>query len=259
VTFGPADRLGVEGDTMSPFQFQWRTTMRRTFLYCTMLALVAPAAAAAQAAGAAGQAEARAAAAAQARGFSDAAAEARVRAAIEHAASVGVPQVLLERKIAEGRAKGVADARIAAAVERRAEAMARVMTALQRSDPASGRGEASASAAVLMAATDAHELGVDLDGVAAVYASAGNDRAVALSVLADLVADGRTPQHALVTVQAALARGGNAIVNLGATVPAGRGAAAASIGIGADAAMPTGRPPVRGGATVRGNVRGGGS
>jgi hypothetical protein len=238
--------------------------MRRTFLYVTMFALIAPAAASAQAACAPSPAHARPSPAPQTRGFSDAAAEARARAAIEHAASVGVPQELLERKIAEGRAKGVAEARIAAAVERRAEAMARVMTALNRnqdaaSGEASARGQASASAAVLMAATDAHELGVDLDGVAAVHAGAGNDRAVALSVLADLVADGRTPEHALVTVQAALARGGNALVNLGASVPAGRGAAAAaSIGIGADGSVQTGRPGARGGVNVRGNVRGGG-
>jgi hypothetical protein len=239
--------------------------MRHTFLYVTMFALVVPAAASAQAANASGQGQARAAAAAQARGFSDAAAGARAHAAIEHAASVGVPQELLERKITEGRAKGVAEARIAAAVERRAEAMARVLTVLQRDNQetargeASARGQATATAAVLMAATDAHELGVDLNGVAAVHAGAGNDRAVALSVLADLVADGRTPEHALATVQAALARGGNALVNLGATVPAGRGAAAAaSIGIGADGSGQAGRPGARRGVNARGNVRGGG-
>jgi hypothetical protein len=180
--------------------------MRKTIVSLTILAALVPAAAFAQNA--------------------DAAAEARIRAAIDHAASVGVPESLLENKVREGRAKGIAEARIAAAVEHRAEVLARVRTALlERSHTIPGELTADGlTTGALTAAADAHEGGVSLKNLASVYARAGADGSVALNVLADLVASGRASQNALVRVEAALARGGRGLNELRGSADAKAGA-----------------------------------
>lgn len=173
----------------------------------------------------------------------DAAAEARMAVAIQHAMSVGVPQSLLESKVAEGRAKGVAAARIAAAVEHRAEVLARVQSAFNARAETVSRSE-------LQAAGDAHERGVDVESITELSARAGEDRAVALTILADLVASGKTPEHALLRVQAALAGGADALVQLSGP-PRGNGAVInGTAGAGADV-QTTGV-----GATVRGATAG---
>ena len=189
-------------------------------------------------------------------------AQARMDAAMQTAISAGVPTSLLESKIAEGRAKGVAEARIAAAVEQRAQVLARVQAALQTrgaqhaersGPPAQSRGQDARVKAVtageLTAAADAFEKGVDLDALARISAEAGPQRAAALTVLADLVAQGRTPEHALVTVQAALSRGGNALAGLSA---GGTGASAS-----ANAAASAGTSAAASGASVGAGARAG--
>ncbi|HEU4828374.1 MAG TPA: hypothetical protein VFT04_04190, partial [Gemmatimonadales bacterium] len=55
---------------------------------------------------------------------------ARVEATLSAAAEAGIPVSLLERKIAEGRAKGVPMARIASAVEARLAALTSARDAL---------------------------------------------------------------------------------------------------------------------------------
>jgi hypothetical protein len=232
--------------------------MRRFFIPLTAAALLLPVTVSAQAV--------------STHSAADAAAEARINAAIQTALEAGVPQVLLENKVAEGRAKGVAAARIAAAVEHRAEVLTRVNAALQAGVPpradagtdararSGGRANANAnananvelfSAAELTAAADAHEAGVSLENLVRLSARAGEQRGTALSVLAELVAAGRVPEQALLNVQAALNRGGNALVDLRGTVGAGARPAAVP-------ATPRGRPGAGAGAAATGVVRVGG-
>ena len=149
-------------------------------------------------------------------------AEARMQAAIDHALTVGVPVAMLESKIAEGRAKGVSMDRIAAAVEHRAEVLARVQTAFNARRDAVSQGE-------LTAAADAHERGVSVEKITELSARAGNDRAAALTVLADLVAKGTVPEHALLRVQAALSGGASELARMGGAEARGNAAATARV------------------------------
>ena len=57
-------------------------------------------------------------------------ADARINVALESAVQAGIPVSLLERKVAEGQAKGVPMARIAAAVEHRLDALTQAHDAL---------------------------------------------------------------------------------------------------------------------------------
>jgi hypothetical protein len=146
-------------------------------------------------------------------GHGDAEAAARIRVAIDRAASAGVPAWLLENKVLEGRAKGIPAARIAAAVEHRADVLARVRAALADRQPSQAE-HTLLSAGELTAAATAHELGVKLEDLAAISARAGSNRGAALAVLADLVARGRASENALMRVQAALARGNRGLDEL---------------------------------------------
>jgi hypothetical protein len=256
--------------------------MRHTMITCAMLTMLAPAALTAQEAGSAARPTVTAAstasahAAAQVGGqnsghaFADAEAGARAHAAIEHAAAAGVPRELLVRKIAEGRAKGVADARIAAAVEQRAAVLTRVKTALDagaqaeaaaRSDsrgrPARGTRAELVSEAELTAAADACEKGVDLESLVRLYAGAGQDRSLAVSVLAELVAGGRAPQQALASVHMALAQGNGALLQLGTGVSAAAGAALTA-GVAGNSPVPSAPAAVTGSIAGGGNIRVGG-
>src|SRR5690606_4220191 len=56
--------------------------------------------------------------------------EARIEAALASAAEAGIPMALIESKIAEGKAKGVAMERLAAAVEARLAGLQRAANAL---------------------------------------------------------------------------------------------------------------------------------
>lgn len=206
----------------------------RPFPAILLLALMAPSLAVSQTSGS-GQAGSEATATA------DAAAEARIRAAIDHAASVGVPLSMLENKVAEGRAKGVPLARIAAAMEHRAEVLARVKSAMESRFGAVSEGELTAGA-------DANEAGVSLDQLSRVGVQAGNDRSMALTVLADLVANGQVPEHALLRVQAALNGGVGALTRLGNSAEAragaeARGNAGITVGSGTGIGVGIGKGP----------------
>lgn len=178
--------------------------MRTTILSITMAALLSPSVALSQTGGAASTriqtgAETIAETDLEQDGAMDAGA--RIQAAVIQALSVGIPVTLLENKIAEGRAKGIPMDRIAAAVEHRVDVLTRVRAALEsRTDPV--------AAGELTAAADAHEAGVTLEGLAELSSRArSGERVTALTVLADLVASGRAPEHALLRVEAALSGG----------------------------------------------------
>jgi len=163
-------------------------------------------------------------------------ADAKVQAALQTALEAGIPVSLLERKVAEGKAKGVPMERIAVAVQTRLEALLRARNALQQ-----GRVEAT-TAGDLSIAADAVQAGVSDAAIAEIARSAPRERrAVAVAVLTNLVALGHASERALTQVQAAMKRGPEALLNLQARTNAelrGQGAAHAGgvgIGIGADA------------------------
>ena len=133
----------------------------------------------------------------------------RIDAAMAAAARAEIPVTLLESKVNEGRAKGIAEARIASAVEARLQALVRARTALER-----GRAQA-VSAGELSIAADALQAGVREDAMVDVMTGAPAERrAVATAVLTELVELGLASEVALARVQAALAQGGEALVNL---------------------------------------------
>jgi hypothetical protein len=160
-------------------------------------------------------------------------ADARVHAALETALAAGIPVSLLERKIAEGKAKGVPMDRIAAAVDARLAALTKAQDALAKG------GLQHPSEGELSVAADAVQGGVSATALATISQTAPQDRrAVAIAVLTDLVALGHTPESALEQVQSALARGPEALANLhGESAAAGQAnasAGAAGAQVGAD-------------------------
>jgi hypothetical protein len=171
-------------------------------------------------------------------------ADERIGAALERAASAGVPAGLLESKLAEGKAKGVPMDRIAAAMEVRSENLVRAREAM------AGAGVRQPSSTELAVAADALEGGVSAAAVAAVSTAAPSERrAVALAVLGELVAEGKLPEEALAQVQAALQRGPDALSNLPAQARAAREGAAGGRPASVPAAgAPTGvgKPPAAG-------------
>jgi hypothetical protein len=162
----------------------------------------------------------------------DSTSTARVEATLGAAAEAGIPVSLLERKIAEGRAKGVPMARIASAVEARLEALTSARDALVEA------GLASTTEGELSVAADAIQAGVSGAALAAVSSSAQPERrAVAIAVLSELVAHGRSSSEALLQVREALAAGPEALANLRATsgVNAGAGVGGSGGGVQVDA------------------------
>ena len=170
-------------------------------------------------------------------------ADARIDAALSTALDAGIPVSLLERKIAEGKAKGVPMDRIAAAVQHRLDALTKAQDALQKA------GLESTTEGELSVAADAVQGGVSQTALAAIsQRSTDGSRAVAIAVLTDLVAQGHVPEQALAQVEAALARGPEALANLSAeSAGAGRGQAAA----GANVAGGAGGAAVQVGAGAR--------
>ena len=138
--------------------------------------------------------------------------QARIDAALQAAAEAGVPKSLLASKVAEGEAKNVPQARIAAAVEARLRSLVRASEALNRADVE------IESAAELAVAADALEAGVSQNALIRVSRSAPEDRRiVAVAVLADLVRLGQSSESALARVNAAV-RTSAALANLNAEV-----------------------------------------
>lgn len=164
---------------------------------------------------------------------------ARIDAALSTATRVGIPTSLLESKVQEGRAKGIPDVRIAAAVEARLDALVRARTALDRA-----RAQAI-GAAELSVAADALQAGVTETSMVEVMTRVSAPRrAVAAAVLTELVELGVASDVALARVHAAIAQGGEALVNLPAQA--------------SENARGRGRvngPPVEVDATVRGRGR----
>jgi hypothetical protein len=161
-------------------------------------------------------------------------ADARLEAALETAVQAGIPVSLLERKIAEGKAKGVARERIAAAVEKRLDAL------LQARDAMTRAGLESTTEGELAVAADAVQGGVSQTALATISREAPQDRrAVAIAVLTDLVALGHASERAQARVQSALARGPEALANLraesaaGVQANGGAGAGASGVQVGA--------------------------
>jgi hypothetical protein len=165
----------------------------------------------------------------------------RIDAARRRAEATGIPVALLDGKVAEGRAKGVPLDRIATAVERRLASLARAREAM-----AAAPRTAPVSAADLSVGADALEAGVDAAVLGRLTVAApGNQRAAAISILTQLVANGESSERALARVTAALTRGPEALRQLPGEAAAERGG-----GRGNSAA-----PPGRG--TGRGNNAGG--
>ena len=187
--------------------------MRTTTFYLTALLAVAPAVLSAQ----------------------DSTSSARVNATLDAALEAGIPVSLLERKIAEGRAKGVPMERIAIAVENRLEALTTARGALVDA------GLTSTTEGELSVAADAVQAGVSSTALATIGSTAPQERrAVAIAVLAELVAAGHASSQALVQVQEALKAGPEALANLrvgaGASGGAGAGVGAGQGGVQVDAA-----------------------
>ena len=89
-------------------------------------------------------------------------ADARIDAALESAVNAGIPVSLLERKVAEGKAKGVPMDRIAAAVERRLDALTHARDVLLDA------GLKSTTEGELSVAADAVQAGVSQSALAAI-------------------------------------------------------------------------------------------
>jgi hypothetical protein len=153
-------------------------------------------------------------------------ADARIAAALESAVNAGIPVSLLERKVAEGKAKGVPMERIATAVQKRLDGL------MQARDAMTKAGLASTTEGELSVAADAVQAGVSQSALVAISQRApGDSRAVAIAVLTDLVALGHASDQALVRVEGALDRGPEALANLSAE-SAGHGHAEAGVGAG---------------------------
>lgn len=130
----------------------------------------------------------------------------RIEAAMQRAASSGIPVSLLRSKVAEGRAKGVAPAVVAAAVERRLELLSRAREVM---------GGAAAGAPDLSVGADALAAGVDAEALRTLARTApAGQRTVAIAVLAQLVQQGHGSESALERVQLALQQGPEALRSL---------------------------------------------
>lgn len=177
----------------------------------------------------------------------------RIDAARRRAESMGIPVALLDGKVAEGRAKGVPVDRIATAVERRLASLARAREAM-----AAAPRTAPVSAADLSVGADALEAGVD-PGVLGrlTVAAPGNQRAVAIAVLAELVANGETSERALARVTSALAKGAEALRQLPGEAAAERGNGRGNGNGNGNGSANANSPPGRGNGNGRGNSAGG--
>jgi hypothetical protein len=141
--------------------------------------------------------------------------EARIDAARARLTAAGIPAALLDGRVAQGRAKGVAMERIAASVERRA---ASLTVARQAMAP-----RRDLTAADLDAGADAVEAGIPTADLHALTELVhGADRAVAIAVLAQLHRDGLPAAQALERVTAALGKGPDALRTLPAQAAAER-------------------------------------
>jgi len=163
-------------------------------------------------------------------------AQERIDAAFARARSQGVPVGLLESKVAEGKAKGVALDRIAVAIERREASLERAAQAMT--------GHEALTDADLSVGADAVEAGVSNTVLKAVTDSAPRERrAVAIAALTELVQRGTAPDAALARVREALKRGPDALAAVGTDRGDGRAGAGAARGGEAGGRGAAGGPP----------------
>ncbi|HEX2168306.1 MAG TPA: hypothetical protein VHG09_13815 [Longimicrobiales bacterium] len=140
-------------------------------------------------------------------GASAQAPEQQMQRSIEQARRSGVPVELLESKIAEGRAKGIPESRIAAAIERRLHALQRVQSLVER--------EHGLTTDELGVAADALQSGVSDAALRALARTAPSERrGVAIATLTQLVQLGQASDVALRSVTAAMSRGPEALMGL---------------------------------------------
>ncbi len=193
--------------------------MKRSALI--LMLVFAPAAVQAQSTSAAGAASAAAQATTP---------QARIDAAMQTAVQAGIPTSLLESKVSEGKAKGVAMERVAAAVEARLEGLTRAQGALQKA------GVSAYSEGELLVASEALSAGVSENALISVTTKAPAERrAVATAVLTDLVRLGYDEGAASARLDGALSSGPEALVNLRAEAAASlraRGLISTDIGAG---------------------------
>jgi hypothetical protein len=150
-------------------------------------------------------------------------AQERIDAAFARARSQGVPVSLLESKMAEGKAKGVALDRIAAAIERREASLERAAQAMKGYEPITD--------ADLSVGADAVDTGVSTAVLKAVTESAPRERrAVAIAAITELVQRGTAPEAALARVRDALKRGPDALAAVGSDRGENRGGGGAARG-----------------------------
>lgn len=164
-------------------------------------------------------------------------AEERIRSALDRATEAGIPTSLLESKVAEGEAKGIATDRIAAAVEHRLGGLTRAQEALA--------GVPDTDVDDLAVSADALESGVSEAVLTELATAATPDRrSVAIAALTYLVNAQMAPADALTTVREALERGPAALQNLPARAAGmGPGQAGPPAGIPAPGVPPKGGPP----------------
>ena len=166
----------------------------------------------------------------------------RLDAAMTRAQETGIPISLLQSKIAEGRAKGIAMDRVATAVESR-------LRNLEQAKIIMTRAASDVDAAQLSVGADAIAAGVGEAVLEQISTSASRDRrTVAVAALTQLVLHGTAPETALLRVKDALAHGPQALANLAAQSGNGTGRSPESGGSqrnnpGAANASRTGEPP----------------
>ena len=132
----------------------------------------------------------------------------RIGTALDRAEEAGIPVALLESKISEANAKGIAMDQIAMAVERRLDGLTRARDAM-------AQGADDLDAAQVSVAADALENGVSEAVLAEIAATTPLERrTVALAALGQLVAEGIVPEDALLRVSDALARNPNSLTGI---------------------------------------------
>jgi hypothetical protein len=144
-------------------------------------------------------------------------AQAQIEAALERVQKAGIPADLVQMKVLEGQAKGIPADRIATAATHRATALVRAQDALNRAGVQPTRDDLAAGADALGSGVSEAIL------TALANATPGEHRAVAISVLGALSAEGVLPEQALQGIQRALAQGPEALANLPAQAAAARG------------------------------------
>ena len=142
--------------------------------------------------------------------------EERIGAARSRVTAAGIPDSLLNGRVALGKARGISMERIAASVERRAAALTAAQQAMGGPARELTPAELNAGADAIQARVPAATLRALTDRAQAA------DRAVAIAVLAQLHRDGLPVAEALERVTAALGKGPDALRTLPAEVAAER-------------------------------------